>query len=145
MCIYIYIYIRTLPPRVSDVFRFESPLRPSDDKLTKYSISIDHFLFYICLMSVESQFNHYPVGWDSRMHRQVLCIGVRPYTRSVLGMALNNLVTRFQYCWGFGKCRVPLYCHRFQVHSILEWSASGPIYGSNRIKLWNYSKRNCLK
>ena len=40
---------------------------------------------------------------------------------SVLDMTLNNLMLRFQQCWSFGKCRVPLHCHRSQIHSIPEW------------------------
>ena len=32
-------------------------------------------------------------------------------------MTLNNLMVRFQQCWSFGECGVPLYCHCSQVHS----------------------------
>ena len=40
---------------------------------------------------------------------------------SVLDMTLNNLMVMFQQCWNFGECRVPLHCHRSQVHSGPEW------------------------
>ena len=50
-----------------------------------------------------------------------LCRGVKH-----LDMILNNLMVRLQYCWSFGKCRVPLHCHHSQVHStflkLQEWS-----------------------
>ena len=69
------------------------------------------FLTFIC-----------PVGWDCRIHRRLLCRGVRlPSPTSVLDMTLNNLMVRFQYSWSFGECRVPLHCHCSQVHSGLEW------------------------
>ena len=63
-----------------------------------------------------------PVGWGCRIHRLLLCRGVRPPPpTSVLDMTLNNLMVRFQQCWSFGECRVPLHCHHSQVHSGLEW------------------------
>ena len=40
---------------------------------------------------------------------------------SVLDITLNNLMVRFQQCWSFGDCGVPLHCHRSQVHSGPEW------------------------
>ena len=40
----------------------------------------------------------------------------RPYPRST-NMTLNNLRLRFQKCWDFGECRIPLHCHCSQVHS----------------------------
>ena len=61
-----------------------------------------------------------PVGWGCRIHRLLLCRGVRPPT-SVRDMTLNNLMVRFQQCWSFGEYGVPLYCHRSQVHSGPEW------------------------
>ena len=54
-------------------------------------------------------------------HRLLLCRGVRPPPTRVLDMTLNNLMVRFQQCWSFGECEVPLYCHRSQVHSGPEW------------------------
>ena len=39
----------------------------------------------------------------------------------VLDMTLNNLIVRFQQCWSFGECGVPLYCHCSQVHSGPDW------------------------
>ena len=62
-----------------------------------------------------------PVGWGCRIHRLLLCRGVRPLPTSVLGMTLNNLIVTFQQCWSFGECGVPLHCHRSQVHSGPEW------------------------
>ena len=62
-----------------------------------------------------------PVSWGCRIHWLQLCRGVRPPPTSVLDMTLNNLMVRFQQCWSFGECRVPLHCHRSQVHSGLEW------------------------
>ena len=46
--------------------------------------------------------------------------GKTPQT-SVLDMTLNNLMVRFQQCWSFGECGVPLYCHRSQIHSGSAW------------------------
>ena len=40
---------------------------------------------------------------------------------NVLDMTLNNLMARLQQCWSFGKCRIWLHCHRFQVHTGREW------------------------
>ena len=63
-----------------------------------------------------------PVGWGCRIHRLLLCRGVRPPPpKSVLDMTLNDLMVRFQWCWSFGECGVPLHCHRSQVHSSPEW------------------------
>ena len=62
-----------------------------------------------------------PVGWGCRIHRLLLCRGVRPFLTSVLDMTLNNLMVRLQQCWSFGECGVPLHCHRAQVHSGPEW------------------------
>ena len=42
-------------------------------------------------------------------------------TTSVLDMTLNDLMVRFQQCWIFGECGVPLHCHCSQVHSGPEW------------------------
>ena len=45
-----------------------------------------------------------PVGWGCRIHRLLLCRGVRPLPPTrVLDMTLNNLMVRFQECWSFGK------------------------------------------
>ena len=65
-----------------------------------------------------------PVGWGCRIHWLRLWRGVRPphtHTTSVLDMTLSNLMARFQQCWCFGECGVPLHCHRSQVHSGPEW------------------------
>ena len=62
-----------------------------------------------------------PVSWGCRIHRLLLCRGVRLPLTSVLIMTVNNLMVRFQQCWSFGECGVPLHCHRSQVHSGSEW------------------------
>ena len=62
-----------------------------------------------------------PVSWGCRIHWLHLCRGVRTPLTSVLDMTLNNLMVRFQQCWSFGECRVPLHCHCSQVHSGAEW------------------------
>ena len=59
-----------------------------------------------------------PVGWGCRIHRLHLCRGIR--LPQWVSWTQNNLMVRFQYCWSFGECRVPLHCHRSQVHSGLE-------------------------
>ena len=68
-----------------------------------------HIYIYICPVSC-------------RIHWQHLCRGVRPPPNECPGnMTLNNLMVRFQQCWSFGECGVPLHCHRSQVHSGPEW------------------------
>ena len=62
-----------------------------------------------------------PVGWGCRIHWLHLGRGVRPPQTNVLDMTLNNLMVRFQQCWSFGECGVPLHCHRSQVYSGPEW------------------------
>ena len=37
------------------------------------------------------------------------------------GYDTKNLLLRFQYCWSFRECGVPLHCHCSQVHSGREW------------------------
>ena len=63
-----------------------------------------------------------PVSWGCRIHWLHLCRGVRPHLTSILDMTLNNLMVRFQQCWSFGECGVPLHCHRAQCN-ILTWPA----------------------
>ena len=58
-----------------------------------------------------------PVSWGCRIHRLLLCSGVRlPPPNECPDMTLNNLIVRFQQCRSFVECRVPLYCHCSQVH-----------------------------
>ena len=46
-----------------------------------------------------------PVDWGCRIHRLLLCRGVRPHPpTSVLDMTLNNLMVRFQWCSSFREC-----------------------------------------
>ena len=70
-----------------------------------------------CFLVMVIQFIICPVGWGSRIHRLLLCRGVRTPPTSVLDMTLNNLMVRFQQCWSLGECGVPLHCHRSQVQS----------------------------
>ena len=65
--------------------------------------------------------NHCPVSLGCRIHWLHLCRRVRPPPNEYPDMTLNNLMVRFQQCWGFWECGVPLYCHRSQVHSGPEW------------------------
>ena len=55
----------------------------------------------------------YPVGWGYRIHQLYLYRGVSPPPppMSVLDMTLNNLMVRFQWCWGFGECGAPRHWH----------------------------------
>ena len=78
------------------------------------------FLVYLSKM-VSKQFSCL-VSWGCRIHWLHLCRGVRPPPlTSVLDMTLNNLMVRFQQCWSFGECGVPLHCPHSQVHSRPEW------------------------
>ena len=93
--------------------------------LADWAIIIWKGLFASLLHSISSYYYDFsslkmdcPVGWGCRIHRLLLCRKVRPPpTTSVLDMTLNNLMVRFQQCWSFGECGVPLHCHRSQVHS----------------------------
>ena len=100
-----------------------------------------------------------PVTWGCRIHWLPLCRGVRPPPTSVLDMTLNNLMVRFQWCWGFGECRVALHCHRSLVHTGLEWEHLIRVLSMGWIELTHgflsilffafkqciYAKLNCLK
>ena len=72
-----------------------------------------HIYIYICI--------YCPVGWGCRIHRLLLCRGVRHPPTGVLDMTRNNLMVRFHQGWSFGECGVPLYCHWSKVHSGPEW------------------------
>ena len=80
-----------------------------------------HTYIYIYIYTGNLYQNYCPVGWGCRIHRLLLCRGVRPPPTSVLDMTLKNLMVRFQPCWSFRECGVPLYCHCSQVHSGPEW------------------------
>ena len=43
---------------------------------------------------------------------------INPTPTSVLHMILNNQRVRFQSCWSFGECGVPLNCHCSRVLSM---------------------------
>ena len=89
-------------------------------------------------------------GWSCRIHQLYLCRGVRcPPPKSSLDMTLNNLMVRFQWCWSFGECGVPLHCHHSQgwikINCVLmlnwiTWNRTVLIF-----KLHTYDKLNCLK
>ena len=74
--------------------------------------AIISFLFFIFLLPSRLGLKNTPTASLQR--------GKTPPT-SVLDMTLNNLMVRFQQCWSFGECGVPLHCHRSQVHSGPEW------------------------
>ena len=81
-----------------------------------------HTYIYTYWLIVMQTFTvHCPVGWSCRIHRLHLRRGVRPHPVRVLKMTLNNLMVRFQWCWGFGECGVPLNYHCSQVHPRLAW------------------------
>ena len=99
--------------------------------------------FLICLKHCPNFF----FFWGCRIHRLLLCRGVRPPPEtSVLDMTQNNLMVRFQQCWSFGECGVPLHCHRSQVHSGPGVVApdKGPIYGLNRTTCFFYYTDFCI-
>ena len=75
------------------------------------------FVPYIYCVYTRPEVNQYLCFAQSA----VFCSGVRPTSRSVLDMTLNNLMVKFQWCWSFGECGVSLHCHHFQVHSGPEW------------------------
>ena len=78
---------------------------------------------------------HYPLGWGCRIHRLLLCRGVRtPPTTSVLYMTLNNLMMRFQQWWSFREWEVPLSLPSLPGPLCPGVVApdKGPIYGLNR-------------
>ena len=105
--IYIYIYIRD-----TDVLPWTYSHERANKKLYIY-IYIYNIYIYIYIYCL--------VGWGCRIYQLHLCRGVRP-PMSVLDMILNNRMVRFQWCWSFGECRVPLHCHCSQVYSGPEWS-----------------------
>ena len=94
----------------------------SNEEWQCYHNFICTFYFYLFVT-----FNCYPLSFfcpvsrGCRIHWLHLCRGVRPSLMSVPDMTLNNLMVRFQQCSSFGECRVPLHCHRSQVHSGPEW------------------------
>ena len=110
----------TVPKKIELIFVF---------CLSLFFLFSGHFLLYcpqilLCLFVPKNEppFVICPVSWGCRIHWLHLCRGVRPPPiTSVLDMTLNNLMLRFQQCWSFGECGVPLHCHRSQVHSGPEW------------------------
>ena len=61
------------------------------------------------------------VGYGCGIQWLHLCGEVRQPPMSVLDMTLKNLMVRFEWCWSFGECGVPLHCHCSLVHSGPEW------------------------
>ena len=90
-------------------------IKSTDTRTTPTEI-MDSFLNWL-----QPVFLFCPVGWGCRIHRLLLCRGVRSPPTSVLDMTLNNLMVRFQQCWSFGEYGVSLHYHRSQVHSGPEW------------------------
>ena len=104
----------TAPHAFVEVIMMTNHSELFDAKFTWYSSSATYQIY---LYSLDCS-----VGWRCRIHQLHLCRGVRsPDPMSVLHMTLNNLMVRFQWCWGFGECRAPLYCLCSQVHLGLEW------------------------
>ena len=93
--------------------------------LKTISITYEYLKIYKSVQIISFKNSYFisfcPVSWGCRIHRLHLCRGVIPPLTSVLDMTLNNLMVRFQQCWSFGECGVPLHCHHSQVHSGLEW------------------------
>ena len=63
--------------------------------------------FLCCFCSVFVILKLGLVGWGCRIHQLHLCTHII----SVLNMILNYLNARFQECWIFEECTLPLYCH----------------------------------
>ena len=59
---------------------------------------------------------------------------------NVLDMTQNNLIMRFQWCWGFVECGASF----IDVAPRSTLSRNGSIYGINRSKLHLCAKLNCL-
>ena len=78
---------------------------------------------------------YWPVDLSCRIHRLLLCRGVRPpHPMSVLIMTLNNLMVRFQWGWNSGECGVTLHYHRSQVYSRPAWAR--PLRRTPRSLFW---------
>ena len=59
-----------------------------------------------------------PVGWGCRIHRLLLCRGVRPPPNECPGYDTKQSDGEVPAPgWSFGECGVPLYYYRSQVHS----------------------------
>ena len=99
--------------------------------------------------------NHCQVGWGCRIHRLLLCRRVRPHSKSVQDMTLNNLMVRFQQ-WGMQSTPSLPSLPRPLWPGVVA-PDKDPIYGLNRTKQWLeftvfihfkldiYAKLNCLK
>ena len=61
-----------------------------------------------------------PVSWGCRIHRVLLCRGVRP-PNECPGYDNKQSDGEVPAVWSFGECGVPLHYHRSQVHSGPEW------------------------
>ena len=117
-CIHLYNFVTVYFP--SDFFSFLFSVT-----ISRYNSSIikKKYVPFLsgCITHGETSMHDCPVGWGCRIHRLLLCRGIRPHPTSVLDMTLHNLMGRFQQCWNFGECGVPIHCHRSQVHSGPEW------------------------
>ena len=78
-------------------------------------------LFHCHYSQVHSDPNCCPVSWGCSIHWLLLCRGVRAPLNECPVMILNNLMVRFQLCWSFGQCGVPLHCHYSLAQSGNTW------------------------
>ena len=78
------------------------------------SMKLGHFMIFFSAQHLPSRLGMYNTPTASLQRGKT-------HTMSILDMTLNNLMVKFQQCWSFGECGVPLHCHRSQVHSGPEW------------------------
>ena len=96
--------------------KIENALRIIRELLLKcLETKISSMCFYISFERAKSQNKlHSRLGLQNTPTAPLCHI---PY----LDRTLNNLMVRFQWCWGFGECRALLHCHCSLVHSGPEW------------------------
>ena len=82
------------------------------------SVKEEHFFLQSCLQKTNGLDGH---DWLENTPTASLQMGKRPTPNEYTGYDTNNLIVRLQWCWFFGKYKVSLYCHRFQVNSGLKW------------------------
>ena len=86
-----------------------------------HTLSLSYIYIYIYISIVCSKSRLPSQLWLLNTPTVPLQSGKPPHSMSVQDMTLNNLMVRFQWCWNFGKCGVPLHCHCSQVHSGSAW------------------------
>ena len=74
------------------------------------------------MSSAERLFWFCPVSWGCRIHRLLLCRGVTPHPPNECpGYDTKQSNGEDPVMLELEECRVPLHCHRSQVHSVAEW------------------------